>query len=128
MFEAVGTGLVQGMIGKSAVEFQRRIDESEQVVVGVNKYLEDDDAGVVSLPRPAESVMQGQLDRLRTFKAARSKVAVDRALDRLAFASINEQENIFEHIVSGVESGLTNGEICGKLRDEMGFGNPLVAA
>src|SRR4029079_18920396 len=43
MYEAVESGLVQRMIGASAMRFQSRVDEGEQVVVGVNKYRADDD-------------------------------------------------------------------------------------
>ena len=44
MYKAVEAGLVQRMIGASAMRFQRRVESGEQVVVGVNKYHADDDA------------------------------------------------------------------------------------
>lgn len=128
MFEAVRKGIVQTMIGDSAVAFQQRIDSGEQTLVGVNKYVEDEDAQIASLPRPEPAVMQKQLDRLKTFKATRSQAAVNKALDALSRASADESDNIFGRIVEAVEAGATNGEICGRLRDEMGFGHPMVAA
>ena len=128
MFEAVRKGLVQNMIGESAMKFQNRIDSGEQTLVGVNKYVEDEDASVDSLPRPAADVMQRQLDRLKAFKADRSHDAVDKALDALSRASADETDNIFGRIVEAVEVGCTNGEICARLRDEVGYGQPLVAA
>lgn len=128
MFAAVEKGMVQAMIGESAVEFQRRIDSGEQPIVGVNKYVEEEDAAIASLPRPPADLMQKQLDRLKTFKQERSQAAVDAALDALARASADEGDNIFGRIVEAVEAGATNGEICGRLRDELGFGHPLIAA
>jgi methylmalonyl-CoA mutase, N-terminal domain len=128
MFEAVRTGLVQAMIGESAVKFQERIDNGEQPIVGVNKYVEDDEGSVESLPRPDIDVMNKQLERLKTFKAERSHEAVNKALDALSRASADESDNIFGRIVEAVEAGATNGEICARLRDDMGFGQPLVAA
>jgi methylmalonyl-CoA mutase, N-terminal domain len=128
MFEAVRTGLVQAMIGESAVKFQERIDSGEQPIVGVNKYVEEEEGTVESLPRPDAAVMQKQLERLKTFKAERSQNDVNKALDALSRATEDESDNIFGCIVEAVEAGATNGEICARLRDDMGFGHPLVAA
>ncbi len=128
MFEAVRKGLVQTMIGESAMKFQNRIDSGEQTLVGVNKYVEEEEGSVESLPRPDIEVMQRQLDRLKTFKADRSQGAVDKALDALARATEDETDNIFGRIVEAVEAGATNGEICARLRDEVGYGHPMVAA
>ena len=128
MFAACEKGLVQTMIGESAVAFQEKIDSGEQAVVGVNKYVEEEDATVESLPRPDAEMMRKQLDRLATFKAERSQAEVDKALDALARAATDENDNIFGRIVEAARVGATNGEICGRLRDEMGFGHPLIAA
>ena len=128
MFEAVRKGLVQGIIGESAMKFQDRIDTGEQTLVGVNRYVEEEEGSVQSLPRPETEVMQRQLDRLARFKTERSNGEVEKALDALARATEDEGDNIFGRIVEAVEAGATNGEICGRLRQEMGFGNPLVAA
>ncbi len=128
MFAACEKGLVQAMIGESAVAFQERIDSGEQPIVGVNKYVETEQSNVESLPRPDTKLMQQQLDRLAAFKAERSQTAVAAALDALARAAANEGDNVFGRIIEAVEAGATNGEICGKLRDEMGFGHPLIAA
>jgi methylmalonyl-CoA mutase N-terminal domain/subunit len=128
MFAACEKGLVQAMIGESAVAFQERIDSGEQAVVGVNKYVEDVATNVESLPRPAADLMQQQLDRLAAFKRERSQDAVAKALDALGRAAADENDNVFGRIVEAVEVGATNGEICGRLRDEMGFGHPLIAA
>ena len=43
MYKAVEAGLVQRMIGASAMRFQRRSRAGEQIVVGVNEYQADDD-------------------------------------------------------------------------------------
>ena len=83
---------------------------------------------IASLRRPSSENIRKQLQRLKKFKADRSQVEVDKALDALGRATENENDNIFGRIVEAAEAGATNGEICGKLRDEMGFGYPLVAA
>ena len=129
MIEAVRKGLVQKMIGESAMAFQGRLDSSEEILVGVNKYMEEEATTTIApLRRPSSENIRKQLQRLKHFKADRSQVEVDKALDALGRAAENENDNIFGRIVEAAEVGATNGEICGKLRDEMGFGHPLVAA
>jgi len=128
MFEAVRKGLVQQMIGESASKFQDRVDSGEQTVVGVNRYTDDSEVPVAALDRPSAELMQGEVDKLKRFKRERSQAAVDKALDELTRAAEDEAINIFAKIVEAVEVGATNGEVCGRLRRDLGFGHPLVAA
>jgi len=128
MFEAVRTGLVQRMIGESAAGFQSKVDNGEQTIVGVNKYKEPDEVPTSALDRPSADLMQQQLNNLKRFKAERSQADVNKALDGLSRAAASEEINIFGKIVEAVEVGATNGEVCARLRDDLGFGHPLIAA
>lgn len=126
MYKAVEQGLVQQMIGASALAAQRQVDAGTQTVVGVNKYrVEDDDAEFSSQPYPDRERMQAQLVRLAQFKAGRSAAAVDQALGELARAAQSKSDNVFAQVVNATEMGATHGEICGRLRRELGFGQPL---
>jgi len=125
--EAVESGLVQRMIGESALAFQRRVESGEQKVVGVNAYLADDDEGAVEpLARPDPAEIAAQIETLRAFKRERDGAATGRALDALGAAANSERENVFEKLVEAAIAGATNGEICARLRAELGFGQPLV--
>src|SRR4029079_8836723 len=82
MYRAVEAGLVQRMIGASAMRFQRRVESGEQVVGGGNKYrAEHDAANRPPVERPDAAAMQHHLDDFRAAKAKRSGSAVDNALD-----------------------------------------------
>jgi methylmalonyl-CoA mutase N-terminal domain/subunit len=72
--------------------------------------------------------MQAQIDRLATFKAARSADAVTKATDAMVRAAHDDKENVFGAIVDAAGAGVTHGEICALLRRELGFGQPLVVA
>jgi methylmalonyl-CoA mutase N-terminal domain/subunit len=126
MYQAVEKGIVQRMIGESALAFQRKIDAGEQTIVGVNAYqVEEDPATYPSLEYPDAARMQGYLERLADFKNARSKTDVDKAISALAKSANTPKSNVFEHVVAAAEVGATHGEICGTLRKELGFGQPL---
>ena len=132
MYRAVESGLVQRMIGESALAFQARVDSGAETVVGVNAYRlaedADDTAGVVPLARPDQAAVDAQLAELARFKRERSQAAATAALDAVARAAHDAGDNVFARVVAAAEAGATHGEICACLRREMGFGQPLIAA
>jgi len=126
MYSAVGKGLVQQMIGQSALKSQKKIDSGEQTVVGVNAYKVDEDPeSYPSLEYPDRFRMNAQVERLVQFKASRSASSVQNSLDSLARTANTTDGNVFEQVVAAAEAGATHGEICGTLRRELGFGHPL---
>lgn len=127
MYQAVGSGLVQGMIGRSALAAQERIDLGEERVVGVNSYRSDEGEGTQPPPyRPDPQAMAAHVEAFRQFKRDRSATDVQRAVDGLRCAAQSEEANVFEKVVDAAISGVTHGEIVGTLREELGFGNPLI--
>ena len=130
MFRAVQSGFVQRMIGKSALEFQQRVDAGEQVVVGVNAYAHDDDTGERPPPigRADPAVLERYFERLRAFKARRDAAQVARALDDLARAFDDPAANTYAAVVAAIDAGATHGEVCARARDAVGDGVPLVVA
>jgi methylmalonyl-CoA mutase N-terminal domain/subunit len=124
MYRAVETGLVQRMIGESARRFQAAVESGAQTVVGVNAYRVEEDASARQpLERPDPARMRAHLDAFKAFKAARSAAAVGKALDALGAAAQEPRENVFARVVEAAEAGCTHGEICARLRKELGFGH-----
>ncbi|HEX4883599.1 MAG TPA: acyl-CoA mutase large subunit family protein [Casimicrobiaceae bacterium] len=126
MYAAVQSGYVQRRIGESASAFHGRIESGEQTVVGVNKYVVDEDASArPALPKPDPALMQAHLAAFAQWKSQRSAEAVAKALDALARAAQGDG-NTFGAVVDAALAGCTHGEICATLRREFGFGQPLV--
>jgi methylmalonyl-CoA mutase N-terminal domain/subunit len=124
MYAAVESGLVQRMIGESARRFQAKVESGEQTVVGVNRYqVEEDAAERQALARPDPERMRTHVAAFKAWKAGRSQATVRQALDALAAATRNPQANVFAAVVAAAEAGGTHGEICGRLRRELGFGH-----
>ena len=127
MYKAAEAGLVQSMIGTSALAFQERVESGAEKVIGVNCYQNDNGPNLSrSTERPDLARMTQHVARFKAFKEERSPSDVRRALDALARAANSERENVFERIVEAAEAGITHGEIVGCLRKELGFGHPLV--
>jgi methylmalonyl-CoA mutase N-terminal domain/subunit len=124
MYRAVESGLVQRMIGESARRFQARVDSGEQTVVGVNAYAVDEDGSARPInARPDPAAMRAHLEAFRAFKATRSTAGVQAALDTLARAAGDPRDNVFARVVEAAEAGCTHGEICARLRRELGYGH-----
>lgn len=126
MYRAVESGLVQKMIGESAMAFQKKIDAGEQTVVGVNAYqIEENPTTYPTLEYPDPERIKTYLADLASFKKARSNDDVKKAIHALAKSANTPESNVYAHVVAAAEVGVTHGEICSTLRNELGFGQPL---
>jgi methylmalonyl-CoA mutase N-terminal domain/subunit len=129
MFKAAESGLVQRMIGESALAWQDRVEKGEQKIIGVNCYRVPEDKDNHQVPptvRPAKDKMSAHVEQLRRFKADRSQAAVQQALTGLARAANSSDDNVFARVVEATAAGVTHGEVIACLRQELGFGQPLI--
>ena len=126
MFSAAQQGLIQHWIGESANEFQKKVEDGEQTIVGVNKYVADEDIPVVPLKRPELESVENQLVILEKYKKNRSSSDVNRAFSSLRQAAQDESINLFGAIVEAVSNGLTHGEVIREIRKELGDGQPQI--
>ncbi|MCC5969153.1 MAG: acyl-CoA mutase large subunit family protein [Pararhodobacter sp.] len=127
MYKAVESGLVQRMIGTSALEHQRKIESGAEKVVGVNCYTDGSTAPEPESYRPDRAAMEAHVRAFRAFKDGRDQRAVLQALDALARAAVGS-DNVYARVVAAAEVGVTHGEIIACLRRELGFGQPLMVA
>ncbi|MBL4589020.1 MAG: acyl-CoA mutase large subunit family protein [Alphaproteobacteria bacterium] len=130
MFLAVESGLVQGIIGESAMAHQEKVDSGEHKIVGVNAYVpdEDDASNRKVQPWPDQNIMAKHIEDFCSFKENRDDAAVQRSLDKLSEAAKSDNQNVYEQVVQATINNATQGEIITRLRDELGFGNPLINA
>ena len=127
MFQAVQHGLVQRMIGESATRFQQKVESGNETIVGVNKYLvENEELDIEPLKRPEIQVVEKQLEKLRDFKASRNQAEFSKGLSLLQSAAQDDKQNLFGAIVEAASRGVTHGEINATIRSELGFGHPQI--
>ena len=119
---AVESGYVQSEIQEAAVAHQREVESGERVIVGVNRYV-DEEESATPLFRPNVEVMAHQQRRLARVKTDRDGAAVEAVLGRLRDAS-REDANLMPAILEAVRSYATLGEMCGVLREEWGEYTP----
>ena len=114
MVAAIEHGYPQRLIADSSYRFQQAVERGEQVIVGVNGFVQDADPPIDTLYID-ETVSATQMERLDRIKRTRDGVRVDRALDRLSAAAVTT-ENMLPPILDAVRAYATVGEMCDALR------------
>jgi methylmalonyl-CoA mutase N-terminal domain/subunit len=118
MIPAIERGFPQTEIANASYEYQRAIETGEQVIVGVNRFVEKDEKPI-ELLHIDESAERRQIDRLRELKAKRSGEAVANALANLKRAA-EGAENTMPFILDAVRAYATVGEISEAFREVFG--------
>jgi methylmalonyl-CoA mutase N-terminal domain/subunit len=126
---AIESGWMQRRIADSAYRAQQAIERGESVVVGVNRFAEEDTGRVqIPLQRIDERVEHDQVERLRALRAGRDEAAVRAHLEDVRHAAA-ANENLMPHLIDAVDARATLGEICDVLRGVFGVyrGSEVVA-
>ncbi len=118
MVSAVEKGWPQREIAQSAYEFQRRVESKDEVIVGVNRYQDDDHQPIPTLIIDPE-VEHAQVKAVQSFRADRDAAAHTRAMDALR-AACEGDANILEAVLGAVKTGATVGEISDLFRTTWG--------
>jgi len=118
MVAAIEQGYPQKEIADAAYRFQQAVERGEQVIVGVNDFVQERDAPIDTLYID-ESAERTQVQRLEALKASRNANAVERALQGLR-QTARGTENTMPAILECVRAYATIGEMCDVLRDVWG--------
>ncbi len=111
MAKAIETGLPKMRIEEAAARKQARIDSGQDTIVGVNKYIPDEDAEIDILEVDNTAVRAAQIERLKKLKKARNPDAVRAALDALTKCAESGGGNLLELSVEAARKRATLGEI-----------------
>ncbi|MCH7837215.1 MAG: methylmalonyl-CoA mutase [Chloroflexi bacterium] len=122
---AIESGYLQQEIQEAAVRQQQEIEDGRRIVVGVNKFQNDEEQPKTIFRGDAEAA-SAQIERLRRLRAERDSEAVRATLARLNEAARGD-DNLLPPILEAVKAYATLGEICGELRQVFGEYRPPTA-
>ncbi|WZL90679.1 methylmalonyl-CoA mutase [Salinimicrobium sp. 3283s] len=120
MTKAIEAGIPKLRIEEAAAIKQARIDSSQDIIVGVNKYRRDKEDPIVTLEVDNQSVRRQQIERLNQLKAERNNEEVKQALQKLTEAARLGQENLLALAVDASRKRATLGEISDALEEVYG--------
>lgn len=115
---AIEEGFIQNEIARSAYEYQRKIENGEKIIVGVNKFQVEQEAPipVFKIDESIRSIQSGKLNKLRE---NRDRAKVDQLLQSLNDKAVSG-ENLMPAVIEAVENKITLGEIADELRSVFG--------
>src|SRR4051794_41017158 len=118
MVEAIEQGFPQREIAEASYKFQQAVERREKVIVGVNEYVQEDEA-----PFPIlyidETTAEKQLTRLEQLKRRRDTDAVNRALGSLRETARGSGNTMYP-LLDCARAYATVGEMCDALREVWG--------
>jgi len=118
MVEAIRRNFPQREIADASFAFQREVDERRRIVVGVNDFIQEDEAETPIL-RIDPSLERKQADRLAATRARRDGAAAEAALAELKRAAATDA-NLMPPIVEAARARATEGEMIGALQEVFG--------
>ena len=110
ILNAVKNGYIQREIAATSYRRQKRLESGEEIMVGVNKYVEENEKpiNILKISREAEKI---QLARLKKVKELRNEDEVRKALEELRNAFKDESKNIMPYLIEAAKAYATIEEI-----------------
>ncbi len=116
--KAIELGFYQDRIAASAYEFQKKVEQNQEIVVGVNEFVTEE-TNIPDTLRLDPKLEQEQVERVRSLRARRDQHNTDASLQSVEQAA-RTGENLMPRIIQAVESFATLGEISDAMRRVFG--------
>jgi methylmalonyl-CoA mutase, N-terminal domain len=113
---------IKDEIEESAYGYHERYRTGQDVVVGVNRYVEEE-AEVEEILSVDPEAERAQAERLAAFKAGRDQGLAERRLEQLR-AACRGDANLLPPIREALKDGCSVGEVCGAMREVFGEYQP----
>ncbi len=119
MVEAIKQNFPQREIADAAFTYQSEVERGERVIVGVNRYVLQDERPLEILKIDA-ALEQQQIERVQSVRARRDSAAVSSRLAALKEASARDDVNLMPVILDAARDYVTMGEMCDAWREVWG--------
>ncbi len=116
---AIDQGFFQREIADAAYRYQREIESGRRVVVGVNRYRNQEETISIELLKIDPAVERKQRERLAELRSSRSSSEMDACLEALKEGARGDA-NLMPLILACARAYCTEGEIIGSLREVFG--------
>jgi methylmalonyl-CoA mutase N-terminal domain/subunit len=120
--KAIENRFMQREIEEAAFRYQREVEKEERIIVGVNRYITDEEADV-ELHSVDEVIRDRQTQRLEKLKESRNNSAVEKALAELEHAA-QGTDNLMYPMKEALANLATLGEVSDVLRKVYGQYRP----
>jgi len=115
---AIKDGWTQEEIANSSYRFQQTIDRKEKIVVGLNKYTDNEEIEI-NLQKIDKNALKKQVAKIKDLKASRDNMEVKNKIKDIELRS-QTNENLMPIIIDAVRAECTLGEISDAMRNSFG--------
>ncbi|MBA4463739.1 MAG: methylmalonyl-CoA mutase, partial [Nitrosopumilaceae archaeon] len=119
--KAIEKGFFQSEIRQNAYRLKKETDEGDRVIVGVNKYSEQEEQP--DLLRIDDRIEIQQKKALKKLRSSRDKKKLEKALSAMQSAAETD-ENLMPYIITSAKAYATTGEISNSFREVFGEYRP----
>ena len=126
MRKAIEKGIPKMRIEQSAAKKQAKIDNSEQVIVGVNKYKLKFQDEIKLLEIDNELVCKNQISKIKKLKKNRNNDEVKKILNKIELCAKSNNKNLLALAVEAAKKRATLGEISFAIEKAYGRYQPKI--
>ena len=119
VIQAIEDGYFQREIAKSAEDYQRLIDEKQLYIVGVNKFIKNDEDIDIPILEIGSEVEGERIKSINNLRNNRDETIAQQSLNIIQECCRNEK-NIMPAIIEAAKSYVTLGEIVTVMKAEFG--------
>lgn len=120
MTKAIEAGIPKMRIEEAAAKKQARIDSSQDIIVGINKYRLEQEDPLQIMDVDNQKVRLSQIERLNKIKAGRNSEKITTSLEKLTDCARTGKGNLLALAVEAARERATLGEISDALETVFG--------
>ena len=119
VISAIEQGYFQREIARAASGYQSKLDSNQRIMVGVNRFVKDDEEIDIPILKIGAEAGEGQRQKLANMKKSRDETKVQETLFEIQEACKNG-DNLMPPIIKAAKAYVTMGEIVVAMKAEFG--------
>ena len=119
VIECIESGYFQNRIANSSIDYQKKVDSKQRIIVGVNEFKKDDEKIDIPILKIRQEVEKEQINRLESLKNKRDDKVLEKKLNLITNACTTK-ENLIPLIIDAARNFASLGEIVEAMKKEFG--------
>ena len=120
VIEGIELGYFQKEIADSSIEYQRKVESKQIIIVGVNEFYKEDEEIDIPILKIREEVESEQVSNIQDIRKKRNNKIVAEKLKDIAEAASGQKINLIPLIISAAKNNATLGEIVDSMKKVYG--------
>ena len=120
VIEGIELGYFQKEIADSSIEYQRKVESKQRIIVGVNEFYKEDEEIDIPILKIREEVESEQVSNIQDIRKKRNNKIVAEKLKDITEAASGQKINLIPLIISAAKNNATLGEIVDSMKKVYG--------